>query len=95
MSDNDSYQYLPADGWYFTHPNNEGASFERTFYRVALWRVEEDGTIVGLISVQLGREHATAPVRLISPPRGEGAQYVHVDELTGEDRAAITDRRFS
>lgn len=55
MSDNDSYQYLPADGWYFTHPNNEGASFERTFYRVALWRVEEDGTIVGLISVRLGR----------------------------------------
>lgn len=95
MPDSNSYQYLPADGWYYTHPNSQGSGFARTFYRVALWRLDEDGTIVGLISVRLGREHAAAPVRLISPPRGEGAQYVHVDDLTDEDRAAIKDRRFS
>lgn len=95
MPDSNPYQYLPADGWYYTHPNSQGSGFARTFYRVALWRLDEDGTIVGLISVRLGREHAAAPVRLISPPRGEGAQYVHVDDLTDEDRAAITDRRFS
>ncbi|PTT65185.1 hypothetical protein [Stenotrophomonas sp. HMWF003] len=95
MSDNPSYQYLPAEGWYFTHPNSEGASFPRTFYRVALWRVETDGSILGLISVRLGSEHAADPVRLISPPRGKGAQYVHMDDLTDEDRAEITKRRFS
>jgi len=95
VSNSESYQHLSADGWYFTFPNSEGASFPRTFFRVALWRIEDDGTIVGLISVRLGSEHASEPVRLMSPPRARGAQYVHIDDLTDEDRAEIAKRRFS
>ncbi|MGE6332520.1 hypothetical protein [Stenotrophomonas sp. NPDC077659] len=92
---NDASTHLPADGWYFTFPNGEGASFPRTYYRVALWRIDPDGTVVGLISPRLGKEHAADVTRLISPPRGEGTQYVHIDDLTDEDRAEITKRRFS
>lgn len=95
MSNSDTHQYLPADGWYFTFPNSEGASFPRTFFRVALWRIEEDGTTVGMISCRLGSDHASEPVRLLAPPRGKDALYVHMDDLTEEDSAEITKRRFS
>jgi len=89
------YHYLPADGWYMTHPNPAGATFPRTFYRVALWRVDPDGTIVGLISPRRGAADAADVTRLLTPPRGEGAHYVHADDLTDEDREQIRARRFS
>ncbi|CAD0363713.1 hypothetical protein CFBP498_49270 (plasmid) [Xanthomonas hortorum pv. vitians] len=64
-------------------------------FRVALWRIADDDTIVGLISVRLGSDHSSEPVRLMSPPRGKGTQYLHIDDLTDDDRAEIPKRRFS
>lgn len=90
-----SYQYLPADGWYMTFPSPAGAPSARTFFRVALWRIESDGSVQGLISPRLSKEHAAQAVSLITPPRAEGGQYVHIDDLTAEDRQHITERWFS
>jgi hypothetical protein len=91
----ETYQYLPADGWYMTFPNAAGAPFPRTFFRVALWRIEKDGSVQGLISTRLSREHAAEPVRLIAPPRAEGGQYVHFNDLAPEDRRHIVELRFA
>lgn len=95
MSHIEQYQYLPAEGWYMTHPNTAGSSFPRTFYRVALWRISEDGTVQGLISPRLSSAHAADPVRLHTPPRCEGAQYVHIDEMADGDREHIVSYRYS
>lgn len=96
MADDSNYTYMPADGWYMTHPNNPG-SFPRTFYRVAMWRIDAEGTVVGMISVRLGPGQEKEPglVRLHAPPRSTDGQYVHWDDLTDEDKAHIVERRFS
>lgn len=87
-------QFIPAAGWYFTHPNvtpNE----PRIFYRVAMWRVESDGAIVGMVSINYPESPAAPPAnRLVAPPPVRGI-YVHIDDLTHEDQARITEMRFS
>lgn len=91
---NPNHTFIPASGWYFTHPNEDNAEHPRTFYRVALWRIDYDGTTHGLISVVEPGTPTELP-RLHAPPAAAGGQYVHVDDLTDEDRAAITALRFT
>ncbi|MBB4727929.1 hypothetical protein [Xanthomonas arboricola] len=95
MVENIPYNYIPAEGWYMTHPN-QGGSHPRTFYRVAMWRIDPNGAVVGLISLRLGPGlYDQEPVRLHEPPRSTDGQYVHWDDLTDEDRDQIRLRRFS
>ncbi|MEJ7804617.1 MAG: hypothetical protein WKG03_01685, partial [Telluria sp.] len=69
--------FISADGWYLTHPDvrpNE----PRIFYRVALWRVEADGTILGMIPVVAPASMTRGPAKLYIPPTATGGVYVHI-----------------
>lgn len=103
MSDDSNlpkFSYLPADGWYFTCESTDGAAAHRTFQRVALWRIEDEAkpqyapTCVGLISYRPGASESADVPKLVRPPRGHG-HYVHIDELSEEDRNLIRAGRFS
>ncbi|MFA0924112.1 hypothetical protein [Xanthomonas fragariae] len=101
MNDYGSYRYLPADGWYATYPQHTNAQEPstdareaRVFQRVALWRVAPHGSIVGLISAPDCGE-AEIESQLLSAPRGAGVYYVHIDDLTDEDREQIRCKRLS
>ncbi|MFC7519255.1 hypothetical protein ACFQS6_00950 [Xanthomonas populi] len=94
MNDYGSYRYLPADGWYATYPQRTDANEEeRIFQRVALWRVAPHGTIVGLISSSDNSQDEIES-QLLSAPRGQGVHYIHIDDLTKEEREQIRHRRF-
>jgi hypothetical protein len=95
MAEDVTYNYMPADGWFMTLPSPDGNT-RRVFYRVAMWRIETDGTVVGLVSVRIGRgQYNQEPVRLHAPPRAIEGQYVHWDDLTAEDKQQISEARFS
>ncbi|AOD15203.1 hypothetical protein ABFO19_11985 [Xanthomonas citri pv. glycines] len=93
MNDYGSFRYLPADGWYAAYPSTDTGE-ERIFQRVALWRVAPHGTIVGLISLPDDGQ-GEIESQLLSAPRGQGVHYIHIDDLTEEERKQIRHRRFS
>ncbi|ALS93456.1 hypothetical protein [Xanthomonas oryzae] len=94
MNDYGSYRYLPADGWYATYPQAADAAEPRVFQRVALWRVAPHGTIVGLISSPDNNQDESES-QLLSAPRVLGVHYIHIDDLTADEREQIRRRRFS
>ncbi|MBO9749094.1 MULTISPECIES: hypothetical protein [Xanthomonas] len=94
MNDYGSYRYLPADGWYATYPQATDTDQVRVFQRVALWRVAPHGTIVGLISSPDG-DQEDIESQLLSAPRGQGVHYIHMDDMTEQEREQIRNRRFS
>lgn len=95
MAEEATYTYMPADGWYMTFPNPD-RNMHRVFYRVALWRIDADGTVIGLISPRLGPgPHCQEPICLHEPPKSIDGQYVHRDDLSESDRKLIADRHFA
>lgn len=83
--------YQPAVNWFLTFTNAEGADFPRSFYRVVMWEIQPDATVVGLISEpRAGRGKSTTPT-LKRPGSNPDAQYVHWDDLTRAERAQIED----
>lgn len=61
---------------------------------VALWRVAPHGTIVGLISSPDNSQDESES-QLLSAPRGLGVHYIHIDDLTADEREQIRRRRLS
>ena len=74
-----SNQLIPANGWCYSHFDNARDSV--AIYDVTLWEVLEDGSVIGLISVEFpGASEARSPhtsgtPRLVAPPPACGGKY--------------------
>ena len=70
---------VPANDWYFVH---EGTTPDRrrVLHRVAVWAQREDGSVIGLISVEKMQDGPHQVPRLVEPPPIEGG-YLHEDQL--------------
>ena len=80
----------PADGWFFVvfpvAPQNE-----LVVWRVPVWALNDEGDVVGLVSVAGGgNDDSMGRVcKLVAPPPLRGV-YKHETELTVDERTAVT-----
>lgn len=66
----------PADGWYFVHETNGALNY----MRVAVWATDQDGGVVGLVSV------VDNGGKLTPPPSNVKGKYMLRDDLTVAQR---------
>ncbi|WP_154723941.1 hypothetical protein [Vibrio cyclitrophicus] len=75
-------QITSADGWYFVHENVVDKDDKPyVVYRVAVWALDEENDVIGLIHASgLPLDNTQTP-KLISPPPVQGS-YLHESELS-------------
>lgn len=72
-----------ANGWFFVQKD------PLAYYRVVCWEKMESGDIVGLISVTGSTDNNDQIVNKLVPPPALPGRYIHIDDLTEEERASI------
>lgn len=68
---------IPADGWYFIFDDINGT--KRHFYKVAVWKMNQDEEIYGMVAIHEKRE------LVIVPPNTKNGHYKHITEMSNEE----------
>ena len=80
----------PATDWFFVvYPT--ASSNEIIVWRVPVWAINDDGEVIGLVSVPGGGnedENMGKLCKLIAPPPLRGA-YKHESELNDKEKTAV------
>lgn len=85
-------QITPADGWYFVHENVVDKDDKPyVVYRVAVWALDEENDVIGLIHASgLPLENTQTP-KLIPPPPVQGS-YLHESELSSVQSSCLKNK---
>lgn len=75
--------FVEASGWIFVQKD------PIAYYRVVCWEKMESGDIVGLISVTGSTDDSGHIVNKLVPPPPLAGRYVHIDDLTEEERVSV------
>jgi len=74
-------QIVPALDWFFVH-RDSASDRPPTVWRIAVWAIDDEGQVQGLISVS-GPGQATP--KFVRPPSIPGA-YLYIDQLDDAER---------
>lgn len=80
-------QIITASGWYFVHGNGDG---KVTAYPLAAWAHNDDGKVVGMISVKGGGNNSVIGdvCRLVIVPFVPGV-YKHQEEMLPHEMESV------
>lgn len=80
---------MPANDWFFV-ALPRGAQNKTIVSRLAAWKVDVEGRVIGLVSVPGGGDSSHMPTvcRLIGVPPLYGV-YKHESELTSEEKSVL------
>lgn len=81
------YSFIPAaDGWCYLVTDEHGRV--DAGFRVALWRVDSGGEVVGMVAFGKPEAWETLP-RLVTVPPGLPGRYAYWDDLPAEVQQRI------
>lgn len=78
----------PGTDWFFRHEAPRGANSDPVIYHVAVWALNAEGKVVGLISSGID----SAKRSLSSAPPDVPGCYLHRDQLSADDLELIKKR---
>ncbi len=79
---------IPAEDWFFVFKDNQG---NPVVNRIAVWAMNENSEVIGLIGGIDVRGSENKTQRLVSVPPVSGL-YLHKDELSSDELKVINSR---
>jgi hypothetical protein len=80
---------VPANDWFFVHPNDASSKKNYTVHHLAVWALTGEGNVVGLLPVVDSAVTGSTTAKLVPPPPIRG-EYVHRQNLSAAMLEALT-----